>query len=459
MPIDKIVIIGAGPAGLFCAWFLAEHDLAAKTEIFELGKPIEQRYCNSKSILCTCNPCEVLTGIGGAGGFSDGKITLSSTRGTHLISMERQSFINEVDSTIVRYGYEGKLYTPKKKDVERLREIVESRGLKFDAYPVRHLGSEGMREFIRNFANMIQDKGVKITYGKVTDILPNGTRWRILVKRKNRTYPVDAKYIVVACGLHGSFWFENQARRLGLGVLTGPADIGLRVETDWEKTAQFTEFVYDPKVIYTPKIGSSIRTFCTNPRGYVLTEFHRNLMIRGVNGYAFFNKKTENTNMALLYKIEQGMTYDPKRYVREIARRINLDSNGYPTMQVLRDFWRKRTSSDKDIESLSICPTGVKTHLGNISSALPQHLFRGFSEFLLRLSELFGLDISQTIVYAPEIKYFSYEMDVNMQTMESNLRNLYVPGDVNGKTIGFMMSAIEGILSARSIINKFELGD
>ena len=287
-----VLIIGSGPAGLFCAGRLREAG-AGNILVIEQGKAMRRRTCPD-SALCDCRPCDVLEGEGGAGSFSDGKITLSATRGTHgeeLFTPQQASLLGRVEQIIRQFAPAVADYPP----VENLAALRghEDTGLAFSSYPLIHLGSDGIRDFGRAYAAHLEQAGVRIATGtQATELLADDGQVAGVVVRDRHSRAstvIPASRVVAACGLAGAAWLEEQLRQAGVQLQTGPADFGIRLETTAAALSTFTGEFYDFKLARHAD-GIGLRSFCVNGDGFIAAEYHRGLGIRGVNGHSYLSR-------------------------------------------------------------------------------------------------------------------------------------------------------------------------
>jgi uncharacterized protein len=333
----EVLIIGSGPAGLFCAGRLREAGVE-NVLVIEQGKAMTRRICPD-SAFCDCRPCDVLEGEGGAGSFSDGKITLSATRGTHgreLFTPQQAGLLSRVEEIIRRFAPAVADYAP----VQALTALHghEDTGLAFDSYRLIHLGSDGVRDFGRAYAAHLKQAGVRLAMGtQATRLLVDDGRISGVVARDrhHRTETtLRASWVVAGCGLAGAAWLEDELRAAGVRLRTGAADFGIRLETTSAALNTFTGEFYDFKLAGHAG-GIGLRSFCVNSDGFIAAEYHRGLGIRGVNGHSFLSRRSGQSNLAIVATITQDHHADPKAYVRHLAARVNAAAGGYPIRQRL----------------------------------------------------------------------------------------------------------------------------
>lgn len=450
----EVLIIGSGPAGLFAADQLRKAGVA-RVVVIEKGKPMAARTC-PPGPGCECRLCDVLEGEGGAGSFSDGKITLSPTRGTHgqeIFGPEQHALLSEVRATVDRFVPRSASYAP----VESLTALRgrEESGLCFESYPLLHVGSDGIRLFGQRYAAALRQHGVTVLTGvEATELTLTDGRATGAVVRDRRTRaarPVHAKHVIVAAGLMGADWLETQLRAAGVKLETGPADIGIRLETSASALEPFIGEFYDFKISHTSPSGLSTRSFCVNGGGFVVNEFHQALGIRGVNGHSFLDRGSGLSNLAILATVDPEFTPDPKQYVRQVAQAVNSGAGGYPVRQKLDDFLPGVAAAS----SAGIHPSNPKTRPGNLERLLPPALYEAFAAYIRALGEALPPVLSpDAVIYAPEIKYYGYRIPVDASWQSRDIPGLYVVGNAAGYTASLSAAALTGMIAARDISRR-----
>ncbi len=462
-----VVIVGAGPAGLFAA-----HELVVggrrklKVAIVERGFRVFQRKCpllfekeNFNALKCTkCSPCHIMQGIGGAGALSSGTINLRPDVGGDLHKLlgswrKAEELVKYVDNVFVKFGApKDRLYLALGEKIAELERLVAKAGAKFIPTPQRHIGSDNTPLVIENITDFLGRNGVKIILGtKALDIFKNGET--LIVKTTSGI--LEAKYVILAPGRSGASWFANLARRRGIKIEPGPLDIGVRVEIPAYISEPITNIVRDPKIImYTKVYDDKVRTFCTNPNGFVVEERYEDGIV-AVNGESYANIKSKNTNFALLVTIkltnplEDTITYG--KYVAGLATKLG---GGKPLIQRFGDLEAGRRSTWNRIGRSSIEPTLKDVTPGDIGMALPYRVVANIIEAIHRLDTIMpGIASTQTLLYAPEIKFYSVKAVVN-RGLETTLENVFVAGDGAGLSRGINVAAATGVIAARSILAK-----
>ena len=398
----------------------------------------------------------MLEGEGGAGSFSDGKITLSPTRGTHgarLFAREQERLLSIVDNTVRRFVPDGVDYPPT--PTLTALDGHDGTGLRFESYPLLHVGSDGVRQFGQRYCAHLQAEGVTVRTGvQAVNLTVDDGRARgatLLNRRAGTQWDIEAGAVIVATGMMGTPWLERQLRDIGVRLVTGPADIGVRVETTAAALEPFIRQFYDFKVTHTSADGIPVRSFCVNGNGYVVNEYHRSLGIRAVNGHSFLDHGSGQSNLAILATIDQTFTDDPNAYVRDLATAINAGAGGYPVSQPLSGFLPDFAHAPAQ----GVRPSNPKTRPGRLNEALPPMLHEAFGGYLRALGQvlppILGAD---TVIYAPEIKYYNYRVPINFGTWESDIAGLFVVGNAAGYTASLSAAALSGIIAGRAAASQ-----
>jgi len=462
-----VAIIGAGPAGLFAAYELVVNaDL--RIAIIEKGLRASQRICpliksslgeEYRNIVCRrCDPCHVMEGIGGAGALSSGTINLRPDVGGDLDKLvgswrKAEELIKYVDKVFLRFGApRDRLYIVNSDKARELERLAAKAGAKFIPTPQRHMGTDNTVRVIENMTKFLEEHGVHIyTATKALDIVKEGKLFKILTSRGE----LYSRYIIVAPGRSGSAWFAELATRRGIEVEPGPLDIGVRVEIPAYVAEPLTEIVRDPKIIlYTKVYDDKVRTFCFNPFGYVIQEFYEDGTV-GVNGESYASIRSRNTNFALLVTIKLTDPFeDTIAYGKNIARLATKLGGGKPIIQRLGDLLAGRRSTWDRISRSSVEPTLKNVTPGDIGMALPYRVTANLVEAIERLDTIIpGVSSPQTLLYAPEIKFYSVKARVD-KNMETSLEGLFAAGDGAGLSRGINVAAATGVLAARGVLGK-----
>jgi len=460
------VIIGAGPAGLFAAYELANlNKNGARILLIDKGTRPLKRVCPllSPKEKCTfCNPCHITYGIGGAGTYSSGIINLRPDIGGELHELMRswdkaQELINYIDEVLLKFGApKDRFFQPNMEKVKEVQRRAAKVGAEFIPIKQRHIGTDKTPLVIENILQYVESKGIKIAeLTEAVEIEKKGSEFLI---KTDKLGEIQAKTVLAAPGRAGARWFLDQAKKLGVDMIPGPLDIGVRVEAEAFVMEDLTSAVWDPKVVlYTKKYDDKVRTFCVNPGGFVMKEVYDDGTI-GVNGQTFADKKSNNINFAFLTTIKlSDPLEDTIEYGKSIARLMTRLGGEKPIIQRLIDFEKGRRSTWERISRSTVKPTLKDVTPGDISMGLPYRVVSNIIEGLERLDNLApGIYSSNTLLYAPEIKYYSMKavVDSNMETV---VDNLFAAGDGVGLSRGINVAAATGILAARGIALKLGL--
>jgi len=328
-----VIIVGAGPAGIFAALEIVAAKKKAKVLLIEKGKDIDERICPSavKNVSCkACPECGLLCGWGGAGAFSDGKLTLSQVTGGNLSrylgKADLEALIEYTDGLYIKYGAPSEIFGDDAEKVGELKKTAAKNNITLIPSRIRHIGTDRCPEVLKRMKDDL-NSSVDIVFCKdVGKILVENNKVVGVKAGKGDTYHGD--YVVIAPGREGALWLERQSKLMGLSLLNNPVDIGVRVELPSKVLEPLTKIIYEPKLIYlTKKFKDRIRTFCVNPYGEVVKEYVKGIWI--VNGHSYSNKRTENTNFALLVSTYFTEPFDePHLYGRYVARLANLLGKG-----------------------------------------------------------------------------------------------------------------------------------
>ena len=451
-----VVIVGAGPAGIFSAL-----ELSDKSDLdiimLEKGSDIDKRRCPaSRGLGCiNCNPCHLLSGWGGAGAFSDGKLTFSPSVGGWLdeyVGKESLlSLLEYVDKIYSRYANSSVVYGYDIDEVERIEKQASLAGLKLVRQKIRHLGTDNCRKALKKIRQDL-DKHVEIrTNTEVKSlIVKDGVVKGVKTVDGEK---VLGKYVIVAPGRVGAEWLKSQAEALGLKTRNNPVDVGVRVETLASVMESLTSVLYEPKLIYySQAFDDRVRTFCVAPYGEVITESYNGVI--SVNGQSYANRKTENTNFAVL--VSTSFTYpfrEPIAYGKYIARLANLLS-GTVIIQRLGDLILGRRSTEDRIERSVVNPTLKTATPGDLSFVLPYRYLTDIREMLKALDKVTpGIYSKHTLLYGVEVKFYSSRLELN-ENLETKIRNLFTIGDGAGITRGLIQASVSGIIVAREIMRR-----
>ena len=451
-----VIIVGCGPAGIFSALELSKAS-GLSTLMLDKGANIEKRKCPARrGIGCVnCDPCSLLSGWGGAGAFSDGKLTLSPDVGgwlsEYLPRDELVRSIGHVDSVYRNFGAPDRLYGT---DMDRIEEIDRRAALAgLDLIPerLRHLGTDKCTIVLRKMRKELE--------GKV-DIRTETEVNRLSVEKGQVTgvettdgEKLSAKYVIVAPGRVGADWLRSETETLGLKTLSNPVDVGVRVELSSAVVEELTSALYEPKFIYYSRaFDDKVRTFCFNPGGEVITESYDGVVT--VNGQSYAEKKTSCTNFAILVSTSFTEPFkEPIAYGKYLARLANLLSGGI-IVQRLGDLEAGRRSTPERIDRNTISPTLSSATPGDLSFVLPYRHLSNVREMLMAMDKVApGICGKQTLLYGVEVKFYSSRMELT-DRLESRVRNLFAVGDGAGVTRGLIQASVSGLIAAREIVNR-----
>ncbi len=448
-----MLIIGAGPAGLFAAHELSKNSKLSVT-VVDWGREIEKRTCPAvETGKCIgCKPCHIMCGLGGAGGWSSGILNLRHDIGGDLSKLTKsvpkaEKLVKEVDDIFVEHGAPKEVHGTGSKEIEQLTRRAAAAGVRFIPIPQRHIGSEYLPDVVNSFKRKLEKQGVKFMFNSRVEQIGKS---EVIIKGKR----IRAKYILVASGRVGADWFAEQAQILSVKLTHGPIDIGVRVEVPAAVYEPVVKVNRDPKFhIRTKTFDDFVRTFCTNHQGFVMEERYDDHV--GVNGQSLRAKKSQNTNFAFLVHIEltEPVT-DTTAYGQSIAYLATTIGGGRPLLQRLGDPRAGRRSTWERIKRGHMVPTLRSVTPGDISMALPGRVVTDITEGLEHLDEVApGVAEDSTLLYAPEVKLYAMQIHID-ENMETNVPNLFVAGDGAGLSRGIVAAAATGLLAARGIIAK-----
>lgn len=457
-----IIIIGAGPSGIFCAYELIKERPDLTILMIEKGRPIEKRVCPKRTTkTCVgCKPCSITTGFAGAGAFSDGKLSLSADVGGHLPDIlgyeKATALIQESDDIYLKFGADTKVYgVDKQKELQEIRRKAIQANLKLIECPIRHLGTEEGYKIYTRLQHHLEEQGVQMMFHTMVNdiVIEDGTAKAVVTDSGETFY---AKEIIAAIGREGSDWFSHICTQHDIETQVGTVDIGVRVEVRDEVMEFLNKNLYEAKLVYyTPTFDDKVRTFCTNPSGEVATEYYEN-GLAVVNGHAYKSQeyKTNNTNFALLVSKNFTKPFKtPIEYGKHIARLSNMLCDGKILVQTFGDFQRGRRTTEERLCRNNLIPTLKDAVPGDLSLVLPHRIMVDIKEMILALDKVTpGIASDETLLYGVEVKFYSNKVVVN-QDFETNIRGLRAIGDGASVTRGLQQASANGISVARSILH------
>lgn len=455
-----VIIIGAGPAGMFAAYELINKRKNLKILIIDEGLEVEKRYCpmieTGKCI--DCKPCHIMSGVGGSGTFSDGTLNLRPDIGGNLVEITKDeevawSLIDEVDKTFLKFGAPKKIYGLNKK-VDELKRKAASVGVKFVEIKQRHIGTDNAPKVIKKFYEHLRRKGVEFLLKTKIDalIIKEDKKCSGVITKENRR--IKGKFTLIAPGRVGASWVNSLVKKYDIDAEFMPIDVGVRVEVPSIIMDSVVGISRDPKFhIRTKRYDDFVRTFCTNHKGFVVKENYNGMI--GVNGHSMINQFSKNTNFAFLVRISLTKPLENTiKYGRSIAKLATTIGGGKPILQRIGDLRRGRRSHPESIEKNSIQPTLKEFTPGDISMALPHRIVMDIIEGLEKLNEVIpGVAADSTLLYTPEIKFYATQLDVG-KNLESSIKNLFAAGDGVGLSRDVVNASATGILAGRGILNE-----
>ena len=454
-----VIIIGAGPGGIFSAYELVQKKPDLKVAVFEAGHALDKRKCpidGEKIKTCIgCKNCSIMSGFGGAGAFSDGKYNITNDFGGTLYEYigkkNALNLMHYVDEINMKYGGEGtKLYSTAG---SKFKTICIQNDLHLLDASVRHLGTDINYIVLENLYAYLKDKVDFFfdTYVETINTLEHGFE----VRCKDKTY--ECVKCIVSVGRVGSKWMENVCKDLNINTKSNRVDIGVRVELPAAVFAHLTDELYESKIVYrTEKYGDKVRTFCMNPKGAVVNENTNGIIT--VNGHSYEDpaKQTENTNFALLVAKHFSEPFkDSNGYGESIARLSNMLGGGV-IVQRFGDLIRGRRSTPSRIEEAFITPT-LNATPGDLSLVLPKRILDGIIEMIYALDKVApGTANEDTLLYGVEVKFYNMEVEVD-DKLETCYKGMYIIGDGSGITHSLSHASASGVYVARDIVEKMEM--
>ncbi len=454
-----VIIVGAGPAGIFAALELLTSKTELRVLILEKGRDIEQRICISgeKGGGCIdCSPCSILCGWGGAGAFSDGKITLSTEvggmLGNYLGEEGLKELIKHIDEIYVRFGGPETVYGMDEDAVREIQRKAAFAELKLIPAPIRHLGTGRCRQILERMRDYLLSQGAEIHTGMGVKNLVADNNVICGVETEDGLL-IKGKYVIVAPGREGAEWLSHQAKLHGIKTAVNPVDIGVRVELPASVMEHLTNVIYESKFIYYSKVfDDKVRTFCMNPYGEVVTENNSGLIT--VNGHSYADKKTSNTNFAILVsKTFTEPFKEPILYGKYIASLANLLAGGV-IVQRLGDLIKGQRTNNERLSKCLVEPTLKDATPGDLSLVFPYRHLMSIVEMLKALDIIApGVYSKHTLLYGVEVKFYSSRLKLNSE-LETKITNLFSAGDGAGVTRGLAQASAAGVVAARAILNR-----
>lgn len=463
-----VLIIGAGPSGIFTALEMLKNGSKKKIMIVEKGLPVEKRHCpKAKTGKCVnCKPdCNITTGFSGAGAFSDGKLSLSCEVGGNLPDLIGHEFAQQMieytDGIYLSFGADKKVegvgHDEKIKAI-RLRAIQA--GLKLVDCPIRHLGTEMAQELYGKIEKHLTDNGVEIIFKTecvdliVEDGIAKGAVFLPCGKPESEKFSVSADNVVIATGRKGADWLEDMCKKHNIEHLPGTVDIGVRVEVRNEVMEDVNEALYESKLIgYPEPFTNKVRTFCQNPGGFVSQENYDNNSLAVVNGHSYKNTKSDNTNLAILCSHNFRPPFDePIPYAKKVGELVNMLADGHILVQRYGDILAGKRTWQEDLTRSNVRPTLPDAVAGDLTAAMPYRTLMNIIKFIEAVDKVVpGFASEETLLYGPEIKFYSNKVKMD-EKFNTNIEGLHCLGDSSGWTRGLMMASVMGVLMGRELI-------
>ncbi|MDO5382281.1 MAG: NAD(P)/FAD-dependent oxidoreductase [Eubacteriales bacterium] len=456
--MDKydVIIVGAGPGGIFSAYELININSNLKIGVFEGGHPLDKRHCpidGDKIKSCIhCSSCSIMSGFGGAGAFSDGKYNITNDFGGNLCNyigdnkaIELMKYVDEIN---LKFGGEGtKLYSTAG---TQIKKVCMQNGLKLLDASVRHLGTDINYIVLQNMYDFLKDK-IEFHFDCRVDSIDTKDGGYI-IRCHEGEYECDK--CIVSVGRSGSKWMEKVCKELDITTKSNRVDIGVRVELPAEIFSHLTDELYESKIVYrTKQFEDNVRTFCMNPHGIVVTENTNGIVTVNGHSYEGTDKQTENTNFALLVAKHFSEPFkDSNGYGESIARLSNMLGGG-AIVQRFGDLVRGRRSNEKRIKEGLVRPTLSATP-GDLSLVLPKRILDGIIEMIYALDKIApGTANDDTLFYGVEVKFYNMEVCLDNH-LETKHKGLYIIGDGSGVTHSLSHASASGIFVAREIAGE-----
>ena len=459
-----VVVVGAGPAGIFCVLALLDRGFDGRITMVDKGLAVEDRACPKQAgaPCANCEPCRITTGFSGAGAFSDGKLSLSADVGGDLPDLigrdAAQAAIGEVDGVYLGFGADGRVEgAGAKPEVDEIRRRAIKAGLKLVDCPLRHLGTERAHDLYARIERHLREAGVDLRFRtECTQVLIEGEECRgVAVTGPDGAGEIRARRTVVATGRRGADWLERMCREHGIAHAPGPVDIGVRVEVRSVVMETVNDVLYESKLIgYPQPFKNKVRTFCQNPGGFVSQEnYDGGLAV--VNGHSYKERKSPNTNLAILCSQNFSHPFDqPIAYAQKVGELTNMLGDGRILVQRFGDILDGKRTWEKELARSNVAPTLADAVAGDITAAMPYRAMTNILNFMLAVDEVVpGFAAQETLLYSPELKFYSNRVKMDERFLTS-VRNLQCLGDSSGWTRGLMMASVMGWLAGRVVAEE-----
>ncbi|MEE0421618.1 MAG: FAD-dependent oxidoreductase [Lachnospiraceae bacterium] len=462
MQMYDIVIVGAGPAGIFTALELIRKKPESRIIMIEKGKPIEDRHCpKTKTKKCVnCKPyCHITTGFSGAGAFSDGKLSLSYEVGGELPELIGEEFAQQMieytDKIYLEFGADEHVEGAEQNDeVKEIRRRAIGAGLKLVDCPIRHLGTEKAQLIYKSIEDYLQEKGVEMIFGcHCANIILEQDECRgVIIQDGSSERKILGKHTVIATGRRGADWLEKLCAEHDIAHQPGTVDIGVRVEVRNEIMERVNNVLYESKLIGYPKpFKNKVRTFCQNPGGFVSQENYDN-DLAVVNGHSYKDLKSNNTNLAILCSHNFNAPFNqPIEYARKVGELTNMLGAGHILVQRYGDILDGKRTWPKELSRSNVKPSLPDAEAGDITAAMPYRAMLNIINFIKAVDEVVpGFASEETLLYSPELKFYSNRVKMD-KDFNTNIAGLHCLGDSSGWTRGLMMASVMGVLMGQRL--------
>ena len=457
-----IVIIGAGPAGIFTALELRRLGSRQNILIVEKGAAIEHRHCpKDKTQKCVnCKPyCHITTGFSGAGAFSDGKLSLSHEVGgdlPNLVGADKvQETIGYTDQIYLSYGADAHVEgLGNDEEVKEIRRRAIQAGLKLVDCPIRHLGTEKAQDIYYAIEQDLLQKGVELLFGyECTNLLLEGSLCRgVVITNGHDSREITAGHVIIATGRRGADWLESLCAEHSIAHQPGTVDIGVRVEVRNEIMETVNRVLYESKLVGYPRpFKNKVRTFCQNPGGFVSQEnYDNNLAV--VNGHSYKDLKSANTNLSILCSHNFSVPFNqPIAYAQKVGELTNMLGAGHILVQRFGDILDGKRTWPKELTHSNLRPTLPDAEAGDITAAMPYRAMTNIINFIQAMDHVVpGFASYETLLYSPELKFYSNRVKMD-EHFTTNIQGLHCLGDSSGWTRGLMMASVMGVLMGREL--------
>lgn len=459
-----VVIVGAGPSGLFSAYELVVKNPKLKVLLLDQGKFANNRHCpmNEKHVPCVnCRPCNIMAGYGGAGTFSDGKLNFIPKLGKsdlfkYMSEEEAYDLIDKTEAIFNNFGMDSEIFPSNLEEANEIKKKVAVTGARLMLIKQKHLGSDKLPTYIQKFTDFLEEHNCEVLENsEVLDIESKAKEHHVITyKKNNEEVKIESKKVIIAPGRTGAKWIQELADKYKIPYVSQSIEIGVRVETRKEILEDITNVIYDPTIfIKTDTYGDEIRTFCTNPGGYVAKENYYGYIC--VNGHSLKDKKSANSNFAFISKVNlTEPATNTRLYGESIARIANVLGDSKPIIQTLKDLKRGRRSEWHHINKGFVSPTLKDCVAGDLALVLPHRIITNILEGLEKLDKIIpGVNNDETLLYGPEIKFFSNEITTNNKFKLENY-DIYFVGDGCGKAGNIVTAAATGLVAAGDILDN-----